>query len=452
MKNFLLIDENFNHVDLLMTNLESRFDNGILVAGNSDEANFILENREDIGVIISNCCVSKGTGKDVFNKFCDLGYNIPFVFLSEKSPQDLEQHKEFKGFLDSTMLLHRFLQKPYEINDLINLLEEVMGENADKTESKFKKVRIDKYLNTHKTSFPIHVKINEEKIVKLNQMGDSESENLLNKLQSKGVQYIYLSKEDYSLYINESFGTIAEVLKSSDFSLSEKIDAQFNSVDSFHDGLVLLGVPEQSLKLAKDSIDTTIENLQKSKGLTPLLARILSRTGYIQQISLLTNYIAVAIAKETDYADKKLYEKLSLASIFMDMSLQKSSSCEIMDVNGENFRSLDFGTRSKITSHPEESCNILEGYIEIPTDVRNMILAHHERADGSGFPRGIDSNCIKVTSAIFILAHEFSHHLILATRTREPLRDIIQKFFQEYNNGNFKKPLLGFKAVFKLVR
>ncbi|OUR99984.1 hypothetical protein A9Q84_02830 [Halobacteriovorax marinus] len=446
MKHFLLIDDNFDHIELLMTSIESRFDNEILIAGTISEALFVLENRKDIGVIIADYNMREGTGGDVYKRYRELGYNIPFVLLTAESIEDLS---EFDGFIDSNTSLHRYLQKPYKMNDLVEMLEDLMGDGANQDDSKYKKVRIQSYLTIHKTNFPLFVKINEDKIIQLSQLGDEDSDFQLKKLQDKGLLHIYLTNEDYKSFINESYSSMTDLLISEKTTVSDKIDAQFDSVDSFHDGLVLLGMPEASLSLAQKSIDTTITNLRKTKGLTPVLTKILSRKGYVQQISLLTNYISVAIAKETEYADTKLYEKLSLAAIFMDMSLQEEEPCKVLDIKEQKYKDFDFGTRGKISAHSEKSCEILESYLEISQDVRNIILEHHERPDGSGFPRGITTSSIKFPSAIFILAHEFSHHLILSSINRVPLKEVLLRLYLDYDTGNFKKPLEAFKRVFK---
>jgi response regulator RpfG family c-di-GMP phosphodiesterase len=447
MKHFLIVEDNFDHIELLVTCIESRFENEILVAGTGSEALFVLENRNDIGAIICDYNIPKGNGGDVYKKYCDLGYNIPFILLSGESIENLS---EFHDFSTNNGALHRYIQKPYKMNHLMETLDDLLSDGKSKIDVKYKKVRAQTYLTIHKTNYPIFVKINDEKMIQVNQFGDDNS-SYIRKLLDKGLSFVYLLNEDYLKFLKESYSSMSGILLDESAGAAEKIDAQFDSVESFHDGLTLLGVPERSLALAQESMNATVSNLKKVKGLGPVLAKILSRKGYVQQISLLTNYISVAVAKETKFGDDRTLEKLSFASMFMDLSLQDDRCCSVLNIEDVNFRNqFDFGSREIITSHAAKSCELLESYLDLNQDIKNMILEHHERPDGSGFPRKITASNIKSLSAFLILAHEFSHRLIKAQETKESVKDIIEDLLTNYSSGSFKIPIEGFIKVFKL--
>ncbi|WP_127717454.1 response regulator [Halobacteriovorax sp. HLS] len=447
MKHFLIVDDNFEHIDLLVTCIEGRFENEILVAGTASEALFVLENRQDIGAIICGYDTPKGNGGDVYQKYCELGYNIPFILLTTRKIEDLS---EFSDFSTANAVLHRYIQKPYKMNHLLEILDDVLDDKSSAIDSKYRKVRSQTYISIHKTNFPLYVKINNEKMIQINQFGD-DSISQIRKLQDKGLTFIYLTREDYSLFLRESYSSMSEILLDEKAGASQKIDAQFDSVDSFHEGLTLLGVPERSLALAQESMNVTVSNLEKVKGLGPVLAKILSRKGYVQQISLLTNYISVAIAKETKFGDSRTYEKLSFASMFMDLSLQDEKACAVIDVARAGFRQeFDFGTRSEILEHPAKSCELLECYMDLSTDIKTIIMEHHERPNGSGFPRKLTSSTIRPLSGFLILAHEFSHRLINVQESKESVKSIIEDLLTNYSSGGFKVPIEGFIKVFNL--
>ncbi len=255
MKHFLIVDENFEHIDLLVTCIESRFDNEILVAGTGEEAIFVIENRQDIGAIICDYNTPKGTGGDIYKRYCELGYNTPFILLTGESLEDLEEFNDFK----SNIALHRYIQKPYKMNHLIETIEDLLGEKGRSEENKYRKIRAQTYLSVHKTKFPFYVKINEKKMIQISQSGEDCASQII-KLQNKGLAFIYLLKDDYVKFLSESYSSMSSILVDDTADASVKIDAQFDSVDSFHDGLTLLGVPERSLALAQESMNATVSN------------------------------------------------------------------------------------------------------------------------------------------------------------------------------------------------
>ena len=56
-----------------------------------------------------------------------------------------------------------------------------------------------------------------------------------------------------------------------------------------------------------------------------------------------------------------------------------------------------------IKTHPQAGYNILKE-IEFPWPVAQIILQHHERLDGSGYPRGIKNGGIMVEAKILAVA------------------------------------------------
>ena len=60
----------------------------------------------------------------------------------------------------------------------------------------------------------------------------------------------------------------------------------------------------------------------------------------------------------------------------------------------------------EIKSHPEWGCNILNG-LDFLGDVRDYIYAHHERLDGSGYPRGLKEAQIPYGAKILAVADSF---------------------------------------------
>ena len=53
--------------------------------------------------------------------------------------------------------------------------------------------------------------------------------------------------------------------------------------------------------------------------------------------------------------------------------------------------------------HPQAGCDIIAG-IEFPWPVREMLLQHHERLDGSGYPNGIGGDEIVIEARIIAVA------------------------------------------------
>lgn len=75
---------------------------------------------------------------------------------------------------------------------------------------------------------------------------------------------------------------------------------------------------------------------------------------------------------------------VGLGALFHDLGKVKLP-LSILDKPG----SLNAEERNLISLHPEYSREILDQHPEVPTIVRDMALDHHEKLDGSGYPRGL---------------------------------------------------------------
>jgi len=72
----------------------------------------------------------------------------------------------------------------------------------------------------------------------------------------------------------------------------------------------------------------------------------------------------------------------------------------------ERAGSLSDDQRAELRRHPEFSADILAP-LEPVGDVRDMILAHHERWDGSGYPNGLEGEAIPVGARILAVVDAF---------------------------------------------
>ena len=60
-----------------------------------------------------------------------------------------------------------------------------------------------------------------------------------------------------------------------------------------------------------------------------------------------------------------------------------------------------------IKRHPEEGLKILENLGELTDEAKQIVMEHHERHDGSGYPKGLKGENIHVYGRICSIADSF---------------------------------------------
>ena len=83
------------------------------------------------------------------------------------------------------------------------------------------------------------------------------------------------------------------------------------------------------------------------------------------------------------------------------------------------------------------------------SETANIIREHHERPDGSGFPRNLDSSNLTEISCIFIIAHHFSHRLLTEPLNADTLGSINSELKEQFSENKFEKPYEAFVKCFK---
>jgi response regulator RpfG family c-di-GMP phosphodiesterase len=75
---------------------------------------------------------------------------------------------------------------------------------------------------------------------------------------------------------------------------------------------------------------------------------------------------------------------------------------------------------------------------EVPPDVDVIIAQHHERADGTGFPRNLSATYIAPLATIFIVAHDMAQD-VLAKGPVFKMEEFLAVARERYKPSQFRK-------------
>jgi len=107
--------------------------------------------------------------------------------------------------------------------------------------------------------------------------------------------------------------------------------------------------------------------------------------------------LAAAIAKQMGLPDEQIHA-IHLAGVVHDLGKIKVPA-EILSKPGK-INDLEYGL---IKLHPQAGYDILKG-IDFPWPIAQMVLQHHERFDGSGYPQGLKGDDILLEARILSVA------------------------------------------------
>ena len=443
----LIVDDSESNAAVMAMHAEAEWDNPILTASSVPDAISILNQHQDIVTVISDYNMGDGNGGDLYEFIKKDKPTIPFILIAG---DDIESFKENPIFAD--LFKEKppaFISKPFERDDFLEPIRKYAGSNLIHTESRYKKIAIERFLMFNEVLVAAYIKLSSTKFVKILRNDDKFPEETVRKYIKKGVKFLFIETSEYQKFLKSAGKKILNKLSNKKVGIKEKLEFQVHSVDSIHRGLRDLGMSDMAVTLADKSMDTTISSIKKNKSISGLISKLLLRKNYIYQLSMLTNYLSVAIAEKTDYGSPSSYKKLTMSALLQDLSLENEKHAKIVDLNGEEFQKLKPNEKKLVESHPHKTIELLEKVDDFAADSRTIIMEHHERPSGKGFPRGINHLKIAPLSCVFIIAHHFAHRLLTEPMNSETLQSINVELKEHFGKGNFRKAYQGFVKSFK---
>ena len=156
---------------------------------------------------------------------------------------------------------------------------------------------------------------------------------------------------------------------------------------------------EEERKGAEEKLKQSFIKLQKTlEGTVNALATTTEiKDPYTSGHQQLVAKLACAIAREMKFSDEKI-EEIRVSALLHDIG-KISVPAEILSKPGK----LNTMEMSIIKTHSQVGHDILKT-IEFPWPVAQIVLQHHEKMDGSGYPRGLKGENILMVSRILCVA------------------------------------------------
>jgi PAS domain S-box-containing protein/putative nucleotidyltransferase with HDIG domain len=172
---------------------------------------------------------------------------------------------------------------------------------------------------------------------------------------------------------------------------------------------------EQDVMLLQQSLEQSIKTIA---------ATVEARDPYTAGHQNRVSELAVAIGQEMNLSEKQIHG-IRLAAIIHDLG-KIHIPAEILSKPGK-LSAIEF---MLIKTHPQEGYNILKE-VKFPWPIADIILQHHEKIDGSGYPQGLKGDEILLEAKIICVADVVeamsSHRPYRASLGMEPSLEEIKR-------------------------
>ncbi|MFC1694408.1 HD-GYP domain-containing protein, partial [Candidatus Latescibacterota bacterium] len=251
-------------------------------------------------------------------------------------------------------------------------------------------------------SFDLFFQTREGKFVLYCAGGEAVGDDIRKKITEYNIDKFYIKKIDkinYDLYIQEN---LINILKDPDISDSDKAKSAYNTVITAAQSL-FESPGKEIIQGYKKVIFNTLKfvfkdesNLQKLIGLTNL-----DFSNYNHSINV--GIYSLGLSKKL-ISNEFSHDLKQMAAGFFLHDIGKS---EIPSVILNKKGPLSHVQWEIMKKHPEKGYKILEKSGEMSEEIEIIVMQHHERHDGNGYPRGLKDDQIHMYAKICSIADVF---------------------------------------------
>jgi len=87
------------------------------------------------------------------------------------------------------------------------------------------------------------------------------------------------------------------------------------------------------------------------------------------------------------------------------------------------------------SNHPAQAAALVKLWPDIPPELDTIIIQHHERPDGSGFPAGLTHQKIIPLAAIFIVAEDLVNAIFKSPNQKLDVAQFLETRAKIYESG-----------------
>ncbi|MYL49027.1 HD domain-containing protein [Halobacillus litoralis] len=227
------------------------------------------------------------------------------------------------------------------------------------------------------------------------QQGVAFTPRIIERLKSFDITYVYIEDGRTSDIIADSPLSEKTRMKAI-HSIKQSFSTIHHSVLSEHRYVL-----EETGKEMRGVVRSLIRELRNHGEVMSLLSDVCTHDDYIFTHSLNVTMYALALGKELNLTSPRI-EELGLGAILHDvgkMNVPREILLKPGRLTGDEFEAIQ--------THAEAGFEILRQSPNIPLLAAHCAYQHHERMDGSGYPRGIKSDDIHLFGKILAIADVF---------------------------------------------
>jgi|GEM_PF-1758780 len=292
-----------------------------------------------------------------------------------------------------------------------------MNEPRSIDDSNVQPIPIDEFLSRPIVIVDTYLRLISGKFILIAKAGQATSETSLEKYRSRNLDSLYVHVEDYHRFLATN-ALAAKQLADSGVKLKQDTRAALilDAMTTVYREVEEMGFGDASFARAKLVNHALMSYVKENNQITDLIAKFGMQSGDGVVHSMMVSMITVMLGMRHDWVKPATLEKLSLGGFLHDIGKSKLPP----QILAKPVSALSRDEKIIYESHVDIGAQLLSQAKTMPDDILLMVLEHHERSDGSGFPKKLKDFQISPLARVVSLANAFVDRIEQETKPLSP--------------------------------
>ena len=315
-----------------------------------------------------------------------------------------------------------------------------MSADRDIKDANVQPIPIDEFLSRPIVIVDTYIRLAGGKFLLIAKAGQPTNETSLEKYRARNLEALFVHVDEYHRFlVTQGESTKNLIHSGSKFKKDTRFALLQDAMVTVYREIEEVGFSEAAFARSKLVNHALLNYVRENDQITEIITRfgMASSDGIVH--SMMVSMISVLIGMKHDWVKPATLEKLSLGGFLHDVGKSKLPP----EILAKPLSTLTRDEKIIYESHVDVGASLLSQAKTMPDDVLLIVAEHHERADGSGFPKKLKDLHISPLARVVALANAFVDRIQLEPKPLSP--DAALSVFREFRAqraGHFNRDAL----------
>ncbi len=222
------------------------------------------------------------------------------------------------------------------------------------------------------------------------------------RLQQNRITQLYIAERDRSFYSRYVADNLNHILDDPKLTVREKSAILYDSAQAVVEDVLKKPTARAHIERGKAIVQRTVDFMRSEEFLLEHLLRTISCDYYIYTHSVNVVAYSIALCMRAGFLDPATLREVANGALLHDVGetvLDRATATKSGALTSEEWH--------EVQRHPEEGCVILQKSGVLGEIALDIVLHHHEKLDGTGYPHGLSGEEISIFVRIVTIADIF---------------------------------------------